>query len=264
MGITLEQVEADLDMSSSRLARIELGAQSVDAFTVRALLDYYGASIDDRERLIDMARATAKRPWWRVLGLTAQGYVALEAEAVGVHNYEFGYVPGLLQTEGYARSLFEDQFPSSDVDRHLAIRINRRWRLEEGGPLTLHAIVNEVALIHPIGSASIMADQLRYLAKAVDHPNITLQMLPIARGLTPGLRGSFSLLMFPPHTIDDIGYHEHPAGSLRLPKRDETSTLRVTFTEVRKMALDETESSRAFARLADVWEEGRIGDVPWS
>jgi transcriptional regulator with XRE-family HTH domain len=248
-GLTLEQCEADLDLSSGTLGRVENGQQNIHPMIVRAMLELYHAPMAEWDEILELAREARKRTDWQMLGVAAQAYVVMESEAVAVQNFESAFVPGLLQTEDYAREVFG--LDSSGMRRrNLAIRLKRRERLTGPHPLVFHAIVDETALRRPIGEQGVRRGQLDYLIEQAQLSNVTLQVLPLSLGANLGMRGAFSLLRFPPDSITDIGYVEHAAGSLQIIKPDQVSALAHQFRTITETALPQAESLALIARIA--------------
>lgn len=248
-GLTLEQCEADLDLSSSTLGRVENGQQNIHPMIVRAMLELYHAPMGEWEEILELAREARKRTDWQMLGVAAQAYVVMESEAVGVRNFEPAFVPGLLQTEDYAREVFGLD-SSGTRRRNLAIRLKRRERLTGANPLALQAIVDESALRRPIGEPSVRREQLDYLVEQAQLPNVAIRVLPISLGASLGMRGAFSVLRFPPDSITDIGYVEHAAGSLQIIKPEQVSGLSHQFHKIEVTALPEAESLSLITRIA--------------
>ncbi|HWE91906.1 MAG TPA: helix-turn-helix transcriptional regulator, partial [Pseudonocardiaceae bacterium] len=210
-GLTQELAAADLDMSDSSLSRNEKGQIAPHPLAVRAMLELYYVPRDGWDDVLELAREAKRGAWWQVLGISAQAYVALESEAIAIRNFELAFIPGLLQTEEYACEVFtlDDARRRS---RSLAIRMNRQERLHADEPLRLHTIIDETALIRPIGTERVHYDQLRHVAAMAELLKITVQVLPQPIGVSVGMRGAFNVLSFPPDTIDDVGYVDHAAG----------------------------------------------------
>ncbi|GDY30012.1 helix-turn-helix domain-containing protein [Gandjariella thermophila] len=254
-GLTQEQAAADLELSDSSLSRIENGQQPAHPLYVRAMLELYRVSVDDWDAVLELAREAVKKKWWHIEGVTATSYVGLEAEAVRLRNFELAVIPGLLQTEGYARALFADYTPRLR-DKHLRIRMRRRERLTGANPLVLHAIIHRWALTPGVVDAAVLREQARHLVDMAGLPHVTIQVLPADVGPHAGLAGSFCVLRFPPDTIADLGYHEHPAGQLQISTPDQVAQLNRNFRELSTIALSEHESAALLAALATDGAEG--------
>lgn len=248
-GLTQDQAAADLDISDSTLSRIEKGQTAPHPLAVRAMLELYYVSRDDWDDILELAREAKRGAWWQVLGISAQAYVALESEAVAVRNFEPAFIPGLLQTEEYACEVFKLDDPRRR-SRSLAIRMNRQERLRAAEPLRLHAVIDENALVRPIGTERVRRDQLLHLVDLAELLKVTVQVLPQRLGVNVGMRGAFAVLSFPPDTIEDVGYVDHAAGSLQITKRDPVQALIQQFQTLSKLALSENDSVKLITDLA--------------
>jgi transcriptional regulator with XRE-family HTH domain len=123
-GLTLEETAPKLDWSASKLSRIETAQQGVDVHGVRSILDLYNVGGAQWTEIIEMVRDAKQKGWWHAYGLKLAGYVALEADAAIVHDYQLGYVPGLLQTADYVRAVFRGAVPDrteAELDRAVQI-----------------------------------------------------------------------------------------------------------------------------------------------
>jgi transcriptional regulator with XRE-family HTH domain len=248
-GLTLEQCEADLDMSTSALGRVENGQQNIHPMIVRAMLELYHTPEQEWDDILELAKEAKRRTEWQNLGVAAHAYVVLESEAVAVRNFEAAFIPGLLQTTDYAREVF-DLDSAALRRRNLAIRLKRRERLAGPNAIELDAIVDETALRRPLGDRAVRREQLAHLIEVAALPNVTLRVLPISVGANVGMRGAFSVLRFPPDTIDDIGYVEHAAGSSQITKPDRVKALANQFRQIEEIVLPQPDSLALIARIA--------------
>ncbi|HEX5401237.1 MAG TPA: helix-turn-helix transcriptional regulator [Pseudonocardiaceae bacterium] len=248
-GLTLEQCEADLDMSTSALGRVENGQQNIHPMIVRAMLELYHTPEQEWDDILELAKEAKRRTEWQNLGVAAHAYVVLESEAIAVRSFQPAFIPGLLQTVDYAREVF-DLDSAALRRRNLAIRLKRRERLDGPNPLTYDAIVDETALRRPLGDRTVRREQLAHLIEVAALPTITLRVLPISVGANVGMRGAFNLLTFPPDTIDDIGYVDHAAGSSQITKPDRVKALANQFRQIEAITLPPTESLGLVAHIA--------------
>jgi len=247
-GLSIHQAGPDLDMSPSTLNRIEDGQGRTHPLVVRGALDLYEGPFEVVEEVMALAREAHRTTWWVLQGIGANSYAALESEAAMVRNFELTAFPGILQTEAYASAWFTHD-STRDRNRNLAVRMNRVNRLTGDNALVLHVIIDETALIRPVGGAKVMRHQLRHLADLSELTNITIQVLPLALGANHGLRGAFSVLTFPPDTIDDLAYIDHAAGNLQISKAATVKELRARFGSLAKLALNPNESLALIARI---------------
>lgn len=252
-GLSVEVAAPQLDWSASKLSRIENGQQSVDVHGVRSMLDLYDGA-ERWEELTELARQTREKGWWRAFGLDDKGYVPLEAEATSVRDVTLGFVPGLLQTPGYARGMFlgaVEQRSPEHLDRIVAIRMRRQERLSSVvDPLELIAVVDEAALHRVVGGVDVMRMQLAHLIAAAALPRTTLQVVPFAVGAHPTMAAGFTLLAFDGLGMRDIAYVEHAAGALHIAKEGDVERARLAFDRLRTLALSPDDSVALIERVA--------------
>ncbi|TWF94721.1 helix-turn-helix domain-containing protein [Saccharopolyspora dendranthemae] len=248
-GITQEHAAASLDMSTSALSRKETGEVGTSVHEVRSMMDLYDVYDPG---LVDLARSAKAKPWWHAYGITSRGYYDLEEEAVSVRDWQPSFVPGLLQTEDYARGVFEgvSVLEAEEIDRAVAARMRRRHRLHDSdAPLHLSALVDESVLRRPVGGPAVMRGQLVALLGFIDLPTVELRVLPVVAGAHRGLEGSFTLLSYADVDEDDVLFLEHAAGSLHIDKPDAVSTAASTFEQMRVSALNDEDSAALISRL---------------
>jgi hypothetical protein len=241
------EVCARLEFSPARLSRMENGQTAPDIVIVKSLLDEYGIPVNDWEPYLELAREAKQKGWWQAHGLPAMGYVALEAAANSVRTFNLAHVAGLLQTEDYARAVFEQSLLRRSarlVDNQVAVRLIRQRRLTEpDGGLELAVVVDEGVLRRPVGGQTVMRAQLRRIVEFANLPSVELRVLPTAVGAHLGMASAFSVLRFPDPEDSDIAYLEHVAGSLQMEKEDEVRTCKLTFDRLREQSLDADEST---------------------
>ncbi|ETK33779.1 Scr1 family TA system antitoxin-like transcriptional regulator [Microbispora sp. ATCC PTA-5024] len=189
-----------LGMAASTVYRIESGHTRPQSRTMRDLLDLYQVGGGEREALLGLAREAARRGWWHAYDDVLPGpYVGLEAEAASVWNYEPLLVPGLLETEAYARAVVSAALVQdpAEIERRIAVRMERQRRLAGPDAIAYWAVVDEAALRRPVGGPAVMAEQLRRLQEVAVQPNVTLQVLPFDAGAYLGMGTPLAVLAFP-------------------------------------------------------------------
>lgn len=253
-GFTIEAAAPQLDFSPSKLSRIENAHQGVDVHVVRTMMDIFGVGGDRWNEILDLTRAAGAKGWWRAYGLDDQGYVPLEAEASAVREYTVNYLPGLLQTADYARALFESSMHAGSQavrENDVAVRMIRQNRLRDPeNPLTLVAVIEESALRRTIGDDDVMCAQLAYVLETAALDTVTVQVLPAAAGAHPSVTGAFIVLSFDGLGEPDIGYVEHPMGSVHIEKAGDVARGRVVFDRLRSLALSPEASAALIERVA--------------
>jgi len=256
--LTIEQVAEQLEWSPGKVSKIENARVSVLPRDARKLLDTYGITEgQERELLLTLARESRERGWWQQYGEAIPEwfatYVGLEAEAAVISVYQAEIVPGLLQTQRYAAALHRAELMNAteeEIERHVAVRMERQARLKQPDAPHLWVVLNEAALRRIVGERAIMHEQLLKLTEAANAPNITLQVLPFSAGAHASMDSAFWIVSFDPPTDGDIVYFEHPTCSLYLEKPDEVARYRLVYEHLRAASLSLDESRRLLARSA--------------
>jgi Domain of unknown function (DUF5753)/Helix-turn-helix domain len=255
-GLTQDAVAGRMGWHTSKLFRME-NARSprVDWLDVKELMDMYGVRSPHREALVQLARDARMRGWWTPYRDVFTGsYVALEDESSAMRLYCPELVPGLLQTEDYARAVIRAVRPGYDedsVERRVTARLTRqKVLLDRAPPPVLELVLNEAVLRRLVGREQVMAAQLRALADAAQRPSVTLQVLPFSAGAHASLEGGFVLIEFPEETDPDVVYVEGIMGDLYLESVEEVKRYQSAFERNQAVALGPEESSAFLSALA--------------
>ncbi|MEU8196433.1 helix-turn-helix transcriptional regulator [Microbispora amethystogenes] len=253
-NLTREEVAEATGLNIATLYRLETGKAKPQIRTLRSLLETYGASAQQQEQLLTLLKDAGERSWLQPLsGIPDQyaTYIQFEKETRRLLNYESLFIPGLLQTEDYARAVIKGAEPTAsrdDVENRVTARMERQALLEGKQPLHLWAIVDEAALRRRVGGQPTMRAQLRKLQEAMDAPNITLQVIPFQAGAHPGMPGSFVIMQFEEGNPDVI-YIENIAADLFLENATDISRYSLVFEHLRAIAAS-PESTRAIVAAA--------------
>jgi transcriptional regulator with XRE-family HTH domain len=229
--ITTEQAASVIRGSHSKISRMEHGRVGFKERDIADLLTLYRVTDgDERQALLELAREANTPGWWQgyadILPHWVEPYFGLEAAASFIRNYELQFVPGLLQTEGYALSLIRlgNAPTEEDVQRRAEARMSRQDILSRETPPRLWAVVDEGALRRPIGGEKVMREQLKHLIDMCDHPAVTLQVLPFQVVSHPALGGPFTILRFSEPDLRDVVYIEQLTSALYLDKPAEVDS----------------------------------------
>ncbi|WP_233159515.1 DUF5753 domain-containing protein [Pseudonocardia sp. MH-G8] len=218
------------------------------------MLDVYDVGGDRWTELVDLAREAAQRGWWRAYGLGNTSYIAFETEAARVQDFTITYVPGLLQTADYARAMMRAvpvRRSAEDLDNEVAARLYRQRRLTSvEDPLELMVVVDESALLRPVGGPRVLRAQLSQIGELAALETVTLHVLPAAVGAHAALPSGFTILNYGDLGEPDMAYVEHTLGALSLDKDGDVARARLTFERVLSDALDPAESVALVRRLA--------------
>lgn len=214
--------------SESKMSRIEAGKVGFKPRDVDDLLTVYGVNDPgEREVFLDMVKQSNQPGWWHryndIIPSWFNDYVGLEESASRIQKYEHQFVPGLLQTEDYARAVMthgRPEYADDDVERRVALRRRRQRILARPDAPRFWAILDESVLLRPVGGRSVQRAQIQALLEATALPHISVQVLTFERN-TNAAEGPFSMLRFPEQELPTIVYVEHLTGALYLDRLDE-------------------------------------------
>jgi transcriptional regulator with XRE-family HTH domain len=259
-GLTIEEVAEQLEWSSGKISRIENSRVSVLPRDVKFLLRVYGAQEggEDWEALLALARESRQKGWWHAHGDAIrewfETYVGLESDAATLRTYESEIVPGLFQTEDYARAVNRATMIAAgddEIEKQVAVRMARQDMLTATDAPQIWAVVNEAVIRRVVGGPAVMRAQLGRLVEASHQPNITLQVLPFSVGAHAGMDGAFMILGFPTPTDPDVVSIDYHKGTLYLEKPSEIDRYTLMFNHLRAAALPVGQSRDLIARAAD-------------
>ncbi|MFD5556708.1 helix-turn-helix domain-containing protein [Streptomyces sp. NPDC127068] len=266
--LTVRAAAASLEWSEAKMWRIETGQTPLRALDVQAMCTVYGAPADLTQALMELAKETKARGWWHSyesIPAWFNVYVGLEESASDLATYESTLVPGLLQTDEYARAVTLTHHPETAEDE-LAGRV--RLRLERQSILTrpadptpLRVALSEAVLRTPVGGAEVMARQLAHLVYMSALPHIRVRVVPFVIGAHSGITtGPFVILRFPvrgdgaetePPTVYADGY----TGGLYLDKASEVAQYETAFAGIWSAALDEEATQHLLADVAGSYRQ---------
>ncbi|WP_285690333.1 helix-turn-helix transcriptional regulator [Actinoplanes sp. NBRC 103695] len=248
-----------LGWSESKLSRIETARTGISEPDLDRLLSAYGAQPDIRDRLLHLARRGRDRVWWTPYRSSVPApydeYVALEAEAVAMSEWETQIVPGLLQTDEYARAVIEvgaDIGDPETIQRRLALRMARQPVLVREPPPHLTVVLDEAVLHREVGGPGVLSRQLQRLYEASRRPGVELLVLPFSAGAHAALSESFMILDFAENSRGPVVHSEGLTGGFFHLKPDEVQIFREAFEDVRTRALSAEASRELFTRSSDV------------
>jgi transcriptional regulator with XRE-family HTH domain len=206
-----------LDWHVSKIIRIEQGTVGITPVDLRALLGVYGITDEGQiGTLVDLARGSRKQSWREYKGVYSPASLTLfanEPVAKIIYKYEPTFIPGLLQTEEYARALLEGIGHSEDeIERMVSARLERQELLERDPRPELQFVLGEAAVSRAVGGRSVMRRQLEQLKELSKRPGISLQVLPFSNGAHPRIGGAFTILEFADDSLDDLLYLENAGG----------------------------------------------------
>jgi transcriptional regulator with XRE-family HTH domain len=256
-GLSIEAVAERMYCSAAKISRLEQAKRSISLRDVRDLCAIYGVGDAERERLMTLARESRERAWWQDYDIPYATYVGLEAAATSIHNYESVTLPGLLQTDEYAQALIAGVRPDATpdaIDQQVEARMTRQRVLTRDTPQppTLLAILDEPALMRPVGGPETMRDQMSHLLDKARLPHISVLLVPLSVGPHPALATTFTILSLAEQDLSDVVYVESPLiGNLYLEREADVQRFHDALEGLHKFALSEDESLARIEEAAD-------------
>ncbi|MEU5190480.1 helix-turn-helix transcriptional regulator [Streptomyces klenkii] len=242
-GVSREELAAEAGYGVEAVRSMEMGRRRPSQHLLRVADSMFGANgkLESTHQYLEPDRALVR---------TAE-YMAIEAEAVAMDWYEVLLIPGLLQTEEYARVLMASHCPpvsDETVEVRVVARMERQKLLEKKTTL-FSFVIHEAALRSLVGGREVMKRQLNRLLEVGELRNVSIQVLPNGRGATPGLVGGFVLLETSEHR--HYCYGETQVGSMLHADPERVSALMKRHAVIRMHALDEVESARFIREVAE-------------
>ncbi|GAA3630647.1 helix-turn-helix transcriptional regulator [Streptomyces chitinivorans] len=231
-GLRREEAAKVLHVASATIRRMETAEVALKIPYVRLLLEAYGVAGRDAETFVALAEEANRPGWWQrfrdVLPDWFSVHVSLESSARVIRAYEPHVVPGLLQTEEYARHILRKgavgRAVKGEVERHVALRMERQRLLTRADAPRLWVLVEETALRRPVGPPQVMRAQVDRLLEEAERPNVTLQITEFSSGFHPGTYGPFVLFRFGLPELPDMVYVEYLTGAVYLDERTEVAS----------------------------------------
>ncbi|MEU0717267.1 helix-turn-helix transcriptional regulator [Streptomyces lavendulocolor] len=232
-GLKREEAAKVLRVAPATIRRMETAEVALKIPYVQLLLPAYGVPAGEAEGFVRLAEDANKPGWWQRFHDVLPGwfsmYVSLEGAASVIRAYEPQFVPGLLQTEDYARAILRGgavgQVGDDDIERHVALRMERQALLTRPDAPKFWVIMDETVLRRPVGGGpAVMRAQIDRLLEAAELPNVTLQVAEFATGHHPGTYGPFVLFRFAVPELPDMVYSEYLTGAVYLDARLEVAS----------------------------------------
>ncbi|MGJ7905624.1 helix-turn-helix domain-containing protein [Actinopolyspora sp. H202] len=260
-GHTQSSAAEGLEWRQSKVSRIEARQQFVSVTDAHALSSLYGVAPGERDLLVQLAKDSKKRGWWQSYGDLIpewfDTFVGMEAESNSVFTYESEFVPGLLQTEEYARATTRATVldaTKEDVERSVQLRMQRQVRLDDPNDLRLWAVMSEATMLRPVGGEDVLRDQLERLTAVLQRPNITVQVMPFQAGGHPAI-GPFVQLNYPEEWHPSVIYLETQAGAQWVEEVQQVRKFGTVIEHLRAYALDPDDSETAIRKRINELDE---------
>ena len=257
--LTQEQVARAMEWSMSKINRIEKAKSGISANDLKVLLPFLGIKDKKRtEELIELARAARESPWWsRYKDVAPEKLLELidyESAASAVSQFEPMFVPGILQTEEFARAILQVFYDEKSAANRLAamvdLRTKRRGLLTRENAPHFSFVLDESIIHRVVGSPAIMSRQFQHLASIAKLPNVTIQVVPFTAGPHPGMNGPFEVVQFADTPDENIVFLEGPRGDIISEDPVETENYLKIFTRITAASLGPSDSVKRLLQAA--------------
>jgi transcriptional regulator with XRE-family HTH domain len=257
LGLTVDQVAAELLCSPSKVSRMETGQRGATLRDIRDLCDLYGVTeAADRERLMTLAREGKQQGWWQSFELPHSTFVGLEQAAISMKIFHSAVVPGLLQTAGYTRALHQANMPPLDpeiIEKRVEERLTRQQQvLDQAEPPLIEIVMDEAVLRRPVGGAAVISQQLGRITEAAARKEVTIQILPFEVGAHPALESDFIILEFSSQAANTV-YVEGLAGQIYLDRPQDVERYLQVFERLRRVADSPKDSAARIAKIRSAY-----------
>jgi transcriptional regulator with XRE-family HTH domain len=254
-GRSLDDVAGALDCSVAKISRLETGISGVQLPDLRAIAGYLELSGAERAELEELLRRARAREWWQAFSDVVPPYSAtlygLEDGAATIRMHSIGVMPGLLQTEDYARAQLgaAPGVPTAVVDRRLALRMRRRQLLDRADGPRLTVLMDEGMLQREIGGAVVMADQWAHVVSRIDS-GVVVRVIR-HRAAAHGAEGvAFTVFGFDHEDLAPVGYVEALTHNSFVEDPEEVAVYEAALDSAERVAASPEDSRELLAALA--------------
>lgn len=250
-GLTVEDVAGRLLCSATKISRLETGMRRPSLRDVRDLCALYDLDERTSAELMNLARGAREQGWWtQYVDVSLEPYIGLETEATAITCYSMYYVPGLLQTEEYARARIKAVAPKIEPDvfeQRVEVRLRRQQLLEQGNRPRYGVLLDEAVLHRRVGGAQVMYNQLGKILEAEE--KATIQIIPFDVGAYAAQDSNFVLIEFDESSLSPVVYVEGMTGSRYIDREADVDSYREAVEQLRNSALNPRDSMRRFSQL---------------
>lgn len=248
-GIPPKVAAEELEIGPSTLSKIEGGKQTIKGTYVKLLAPLYGVDAERRDHLLTLATEANQPEWYSSFSKWVPDwfrlYLGYESSASAIRTYESELVPGLLQTERYAKAVAGANRPNvteADLARTLELRRGRQTQMRQPDSIVFHAVINEAVIRRSVGGDEVMREQVEQLTEIARQPHVTLQVLPFDVGAHPAMTAPFTLLGFEDCPGMNTVYLESGRGALYLEKQVDLDRYGWMFDRLSRMAFSPADS----------------------
>lgn len=258
-GLTVEDVAGQLLCSATKVSRLETGMRRPSLRDVRDLCALYDLDDQTSTELMNLARGAREQGWWtQYVDVSFEPYIGLEAEATAITCYSMYYVPGLLQTEQYARALIKAIAPRIEpevYEQRVEVRLRRQQLLEQEDRPRYRVLLDEAVLHRRVGGTQVMYAQLSKILEAEKKDQAAVQIIPFDVGAHAAQDSNFVLLEFDEPSVSPVIYVEGLTGSRYIDREADVDRYREAVERLRDSALNQHESKHRLNELRRLFSE---------
>jgi transcriptional regulator with XRE-family HTH domain len=257
-GMTVEDVAEKLLCSATKISRLETGARRPSLRDVRDLCALYEVNESTSAEFMSLARGAREQGWWtQYEDLNLDPLIGLEQEAATITCYSMNYIPGLLQTEDYAREIITTIAPKMNphtVEQRVEARLRRQQLLQRNDRPRYHVLLDESVLRRGVGGPALMVAQLDKVLEAVRHDKVTVQVIPFASGAYLAADGYFVLLEFDAGSgLWPVVFIEGLSGNQYLERKADIARYRETIDYLRARAFEPPASAGLIIKAREIY-----------
>lgn len=241
--------------SSAKISRVESMRSGINGDDTSVLAAALGADQNTVAALVDLARSARRRGWWHIYDQSVLGtfsdFLELEHDAREFLTFQVDLIPGALQAEGYMTAVFQHFTPDVDTEtikQRVALRRERQDRMMDGS-CDRWFIIDEAALLRPVGGPAVMSAQLEQLARYAEQPGVTVQILPQA-GITGHAAMGVPFTLFTLQDGAQFAYLESQTGGLYIEEPADVEAYVRAWSRLQATALDFERSIRVIRSTA--------------
>jgi transcriptional regulator with XRE-family HTH domain len=255
LGLTVEHVAEQLLCSATKISRIETGSRRASLRDVRDLCQLYGVGEPGTNDLMGLARQAREPGWWTEYDdLKLSPYVGLEQEAEAITSFAMYFIPGLLQTEDYARAIIKAialKINPKVLAERVEARLRRQKLLEQENRPRVRVLLDEASLRREVGGPGVMRAQLARILQLAQEEKVTAQVIPFSAGAHASAESNFTFLEFGDSTLRGLVYVEGLTRNLYQERPAELARYREALEQLRDAALSPRESLSLINEIKD-------------
>jgi transcriptional regulator with XRE-family HTH domain len=257
-GLSLDSVGEAVDWNKSKLSRIETAKMPISRHDLHLLASIYDIDTDSLARLEAwIGQDTRGKRWWSeyadLITSTYEEFISLEAHAAEISTAHSSLIPGLLQSEGYARAVIGSGpfVPDPDTaDALTDIRMKRQGLVTSSNPVRFWAVITESVLYNEFGGRDVMRHQLRHLLDLTKLANVDVRLLR-QTSMQGVLVGAFTILAFPDPQDPNMVFIEYQGGMVSKDGDREVKRYRRYLDHLSKGAGDRDETRKLISQRLD-------------